>query len=153
MKPWKTVYCLNSPVCSVTQWCPTLCNPMDCSPPGSSVLGTFPGRNTGVSSHALLQGIFPTQESNTCLLHCRQIFYRRTIRKAFILRLLDVFLGHRREGLLHASLQVKRRNKCAVFSAETSVNTNIYSFVYTYDLTNNLKIWPLGEVLPGTTIK
>ena len=27
---------------SVTQSCPTLCNPMDCSPPGSSVHGTFP---------------------------------------------------------------------------------------------------------------
>ena len=26
-------------VCSVTQSCPTLCNPMDCSPPGSSVHG------------------------------------------------------------------------------------------------------------------
>ena len=26
--------------CSVTQSCPTLCGPTDCSPPGSSVLGT-----------------------------------------------------------------------------------------------------------------
>ena len=32
-----------------------------------------PGQNTGVSSHSLLQGIFPTQESNPGLLHCRQI--------------------------------------------------------------------------------
>ena len=29
----------------------------------------FPGRNTGVGCHALLQGIFPTQESNWCLLY------------------------------------------------------------------------------------
>ena len=29
---------------------------------------SFPGRNTGVSCHALLQGIFPTQESNRLLL-------------------------------------------------------------------------------------
>ena len=35
----------------------------------------FPGKNTGVGSHALLQGIFPTQGSNLGLLHCRQIFY------------------------------------------------------------------------------
>ena len=28
----------------VTQWCLTLCNPMDCSPPGSSVHGIFPAR-------------------------------------------------------------------------------------------------------------
>ena len=40
----------------VTQSCPTLCDPMDCSPPGSSVLG-----HTEVDCHALLQGIFPTQ--------------------------------------------------------------------------------------------
>lgn len=46
-----------------------------------------------------------------------------------------------------------KEEKNAVFSAETSVNTNIYSFVYTYDLTNNLKLWPLGEVLLGTTVK
>ena len=32
-----------------------------------------PGKNTGVSCHCLLQGIFPTQGSNLGLLHCRQI--------------------------------------------------------------------------------
>ena len=31
-------------VCSVTQLCPTLCNPMDCSPPNSSVHGIFHAR-------------------------------------------------------------------------------------------------------------
>ena len=34
---------------------------MDYSPPGSSVHGDFPGKNTEVGCHALLQGIFPTQ--------------------------------------------------------------------------------------------
>ena len=43
------------------QLCPTLCDPMDYSPPGSSVLGDSLGKNIGVSCHALLQGIFPTQ--------------------------------------------------------------------------------------------
>ena len=43
------------------QSCPTLCDPRNCSPPGSS--------NTGVCCHFLLQGLFPTQESNPCLLH------------------------------------------------------------------------------------
>ena len=32
-------------------------------------------KNTGVGSHALLQGIFPTQRLNLGLLHCRQILY------------------------------------------------------------------------------
>ena len=36
----------------------------------------FPGQNTGVGSHSLLQGIFPTQGSNPVLLHCRQILYK-----------------------------------------------------------------------------
>jgi len=44
---------------------------MDCSPPGSSVHGDFPGKNTGVSCHALLKGIFPTQGLNPGLPHCR----------------------------------------------------------------------------------
>ena len=47
-------------VYSVTQLCPTLCNPMVCSPPDSSVHGDSPGKNTSVGCHALLQGIFPT---------------------------------------------------------------------------------------------
>ena len=38
-------------------------------------LWDFPGKNTRVGYHALLQGMFPTQRSNLCLLHCRQILY------------------------------------------------------------------------------
>ena len=33
-------------------------------------------KNTGVGSLSLLQGIFPTQESNQGLLHCRWILYQ-----------------------------------------------------------------------------
>ena len=35
-----------------------------------------PGHNNGVSSHSLLQGIFPTQEPNPGLPHCRWILYQ-----------------------------------------------------------------------------
>ena len=106
----------------VTQSCPALRKPIDCSPPGSSVYGfsqarileldaisfsresswkwkwsrsvvsdslwphgqkptrlcrpwDFPGKNTGVGCHFLLQGIFPTQGLNPGLLHCRQTLY------------------------------------------------------------------------------
>ena len=45
------------------------CNPMDCSLPGSSAHGIFPGKNTGVGCHFLLQGIFLTQGSNPHLLY------------------------------------------------------------------------------------
>ena len=47
-----------------------------CSPPGSSVHGDSPGKNTGVGSLSLLQGIFPTQGLNPRLPHCRQILYQ-----------------------------------------------------------------------------
>ena len=36
-------------------------------------LWDFPGKNTGVGCHSLLQGIFPTQGLHVNLLHCRQI--------------------------------------------------------------------------------
>ena len=62
--------------CLVIQSCPTLCDPMDCSPPGSSIHGDSPGKNTRVGCHALLQGIFPTQGSNPGLPHCRWILYQ-----------------------------------------------------------------------------
>ena len=52
-----------------------LCSSMDCSPPGSSVHGIFPGKNTGVGCHFLLQGIFPTQGLNPGLLNRRRIPY------------------------------------------------------------------------------
>jgi len=42
---------------------------MDCSLPGSSVLGDSPGKNTGVVCHALLQGIFPTHKLHPGILH------------------------------------------------------------------------------------
>ena len=96
----------------VSQSSLTLCNPMDCSQPGSSVHGILrarmlelfpspddlpnpgikpmspalqvdslptelPGKpiNIGLSCHALLQGIFPTQGSNPGLPYYRQILY------------------------------------------------------------------------------
>ena len=48
---------------------PTLCDSMGCSPPGSSVHGDSPGKNTIKGCHALLQEIFPTQGLNPRLLH------------------------------------------------------------------------------------
>ena len=61
-------------MCLVTQPCQTLCHPMDCSPPGSSVQYSS-GKNTRVGCHAPLHRTFPTQGSNPGLLHCRQILY------------------------------------------------------------------------------
>ena len=59
----------------VTQLCPVLGDPMDCSPPGPLCPWDSPGKNTGVGCHALLQEIFPTPGWNPGLPHCRQILY------------------------------------------------------------------------------
>ena len=72
----ETIFFFIINMCLVTQSCPTLCNQMDCSPAGSSVHGDSPGKNSGVGSLSLLQGIFPTQELNQGLLHYRQILYQ-----------------------------------------------------------------------------
>ena len=56
----------------------SLCDPIDCSLPGSSVNGLLQARILVAGSHSLLQGIFPTQWLNLGLLHCRQIFYHLT---------------------------------------------------------------------------
>ena len=70
-------YYLQSPhmLCLVTQSCLTLCNPMDCTPPGSSVHGGSPGKNIGVGCHAILQEVFPIQGLNPVLSHWRGILY------------------------------------------------------------------------------
>ena len=57
----------------VAQWCLTLRGPMDCSPPRLLCPWNFPGKNTRVGCHFLLQGIFPTQGLNPGLPHCRQM--------------------------------------------------------------------------------
>ena len=49
-------------VCLVVQSCPTLCTSMDCSPPGSSLHGGSPGKNTGVGCCVLLQGSFQLRD-------------------------------------------------------------------------------------------
>ena len=57
----------------VAQSCLTLCNPMDCSLPGSSLHGILQARILEWVAIFLLQGIFPTQGSNLGLPHSRQM--------------------------------------------------------------------------------
>ena len=56
-------------VCMCAQSCLTLCDPMDCSPPGSSVHGILQARILEWVAISFLQGSFPTQGSNPGLLH------------------------------------------------------------------------------------
>ena len=57
------------------QSCLTLCDPMDCSPPGSSVHGDSPGKNIGVCYQAspyhtlnfFLRVLFPKTPKTSCI--------------------------------------------------------------------------------------
>ena len=77
-------------LCLVTQLCPTLCDSMDFSLPGSSGHWNSLGKSTRVGCHALLQGIFPTQESNWGLLHCKWIVYQLNYQISPLEILLDI---------------------------------------------------------------
>ena len=56
-------------VCSVAQSCLTLCDPMDSSPPGSSVRGIFQAGILEWADISYSKGIFQTQGSDLHLLH------------------------------------------------------------------------------------
>ena len=58
----------------LAQLCLTLCNPMDCSPPGSPVHGTLQARI--MEWVAISLSSQPRQGWNPGLLHCRQILYQ-----------------------------------------------------------------------------
>ena len=65
------VYCC----CLVAKSCPTLQRLHGLQPTSLLSPLDFPGKNTGVGCHFLLQGILLTQGSNLGLLHCRQTLY------------------------------------------------------------------------------
>ena len=79
----------------VAQSCPTLCNPIDCSPPGSSV--------HGISQAGILEGVaIPFSRGSSqlrdrtqvsCiagnLLHCRQILYCLSYMEGHVLAMIN----------------------------------------------------------------
>ena len=66
------IYIFSLMLCLIVQLCLTLCDPMDCSPPGPYVHDIL---QEILDCHVLLQVTFPTQGLKTGLLHCRQILY------------------------------------------------------------------------------
>ena len=69
---------------SVAQSCPTLCDPVGCSLPGSSIHRILQARMLEWVAISFSRGIFPFQESNPCLLHCRWILYHWTTGEAHV---------------------------------------------------------------------
>ena len=121
----------------VAQLCLTLCDPMDCSPPGSSVHGDSPSKNTRVDCHALLQGIFPTQELNPSLPHCRQILYHLSHREAQGSRL-------QLENLMPFSLPLSHTHMWALHTALAAS--------FTYSLCFQNRYLAPKNSLPGTSL-
>ena len=80
-----------------------------------------PGKNTGVSSHSLLQGILPTQRWNPGLLHCMQILYCLS-HQGSPQRLLDVDADYRlldyrhRELITFPPVTLKREYSRAIYT-------------------------------------
>ena len=66
---WLTLVGRKLLLVKLTQSCPTLCNPMDCSPPGSSVYGIPQASILEWITVPFSRGIFPTQGLNPDLLN------------------------------------------------------------------------------------
>ena len=75
---------LSSFIIVAESW-PTLCNPMDCSPPGSSVHGIFSGKNTGEGCYFLLQEISQPRDQTWVSWNGRQILYHGATREVPLL--------------------------------------------------------------------
>ena len=69
--------------CLVAKSCPALLRPYGLQPTRFLCPWDFPGKNTGVGCHFLLQGIDPGIEPRSLLwlLHCRQILYHLATRE------------------------------------------------------------------------
>ena len=64
-----------SVLCKSLQSCPTLCDPMDCSPPHSSVHGILQARILEGVAMPSSRGSSRPRDRTPGLLHCRQILY------------------------------------------------------------------------------
>ena len=90
---------------------------MDCSLSGSFLHPwDFPGKSAGVDCHFLLQGIFPTQESNPGLPHCRQMLYRLSHQGTVIP--IPLSLAHVTRAILH------------LLVLQTSVMLHLRTFIF-----------------------
>ena len=117
--------------CLVTGSCLTLCNPVDCSTPGSSVHGDSLGKNTGVTCYALLHGIFPTQASNLCLL-CLLHWQAGSLHQLYLGSLLPQIYNSKRKASLDkqtplmSTHEVRSQGEWDVFSCSRISLKGIY---------------------------
>ena len=111
------------------QSCPTICDPMNCSLPGSSVHGDSPGENTGVGCHALLQGIFPNPDRTQASHIAGRFFTIRAIREGIRFRLN----GLKKKKIL---LPVLQRQVCLILR---KLGAKLYSVLGKRNIMGSLK--------------
>ena len=70
------------------------------------------GQDPGMGCHALLQGIFLTQEWNPYLLHCRQILYRATREAVLVYSLCIIRQGRTREPPRFSDVETEAPETC-----------------------------------------
>ena len=96
----------------------------------------FPGKNTGVGCHFLLQGIFPTQVSNPRLVHCRWILYHWATKEACFYNIILTTKGKAQwiiMALLFSANQPRRRaDIIRAVSQMVSCQLNITSVFSTF---------------------
>ena len=122
----------------VTQSCPTLCDPMDCSLPGSSGI-----LQTRILKF-LLQGMILTQGSNPALLHCRQILYhlsQQGINDILDTCTMDTIFRDTKMTLITTPPSHQRNNLSLLSTLlmNENINKNIKSFLYTIML--SMLLW------------
>ena len=101
-----------------------LCDPMDYTPWNS------PGQNTGVSSLFLLQGIFPTQESNWGVLHCRRILYQLSYQGSPIYKCVYVYIYTLNPTYTHTHTHIY-----------IYTHTHIYMYIYFMYISQRQYMW------------
>ena len=109
----------------VAQLCPTLCDPMDCI-----VHGNLQARILEWVAFSLLQRIFPTQESNWSLLHCRWILYQLSY-----------------EGKLYVSTKIWTQMFIVLlFKVHIQTHKTIYWMIHLYKMQTHLE-WNISRLL------
>ena len=120
------ILCAVIKTCAVCVSCSVLCDslqPHGLQPTRLLCPWDSPGKNTGVDSHALLQGIFPNQRSNPGLLHCKRILYQLSY--------------HRSPGDMAHQINkyLKKKERRAKQSIDIRVHfLKRYHYTYIYDI-------------------
>ena len=124
------------------QSCATLCNPARLLCPWNSL-----GKNTGVGCHFLLQGIFPTQGLNLCLLHLLNCHLWRPYKaedETEITVSLNLHKGH--EGNLGGDEAVTYLNCDASYMTAFCQNSELLDFTPKFSQLS-IKVFIFSQIL------